>query len=257
MEQTIYFRRIVDSIRAAAEDARKAAAIIDHAGLAGAIREIALRQCVEPFLTPSFRCGTGKVIDVEGAMSRQIDLVVHGIRQVPPLMLNIGPSIFPAEICEYIFEIKSKLTATEIRNAIDVARSILALKRFPNHRADIANRWRTVLFAFDSDIEGDELARYLKYDTGATPAFFVLLVLGKGYWFWTDDGWHGVRADSLSDPWQIYPLFITGLMNTLAHVEMSFRPFSPGRYIMSHEIHASKYAIGRSPAEPEATGEKS
>lgn len=60
---TRYYDYIVDKIHAAHRNANSLAKRIEHHGLEGQIREIAVKDCIEPFLTHSFKCGTGKIID--------------------------------------------------------------------------------------------------------------------------------------------------------------------------------------------------
>lgn len=244
MNQGIYYKLIAEKIARATLEASSAAKTIDHSALAGSIREIALRNCIAPYLTHSFHCGTGKIIDTTGYSTKQIDLVVYEKKLAPPLMLNESLGIFPAECCEYAFEVKSTLTAAEIKSAIEVGRSVANLKMFPSSKSEESivyeqNSIKRVLFAFDSDITGDEIERYLKYDD-LQCSFSVLLVLGKGYWFW-DEGWHGVSAKDFEDPAEIFSLFVTGFLNTLVCREASIRWFNPGSYILTEVIRAKPY----------------
>jgi hypothetical protein len=244
MNQGTYYNLLVERISRASSEAAAAAKAIDHAALAGSIREIALRNCIQPYLTHSFKCGTGKVVDTMGHVTKQIDLLVYETKLAPPLMLNENLGIFPAECCEYAFEVKSTITAAEIKSAIEVGRSVAQLRAFPKSQKDGStvferNGLKTVLFAFGSDVEGDEMERYLKYDN-TPPVFTVLLVLGKGYWFW-DNGWYGVRSEDLPDPFGIFALFIAGFTNTLVSREASMRWFNPGSYILREDIIAKPY----------------
>ncbi|WP_140164408.1 DUF6602 domain-containing protein, partial [Vibrio parahaemolyticus] len=63
MKETRYYRHILNKITAAKQAADAMAIDIDHPGLEGDLRELALKDCIEPFLTHSFKVGTGKVID--------------------------------------------------------------------------------------------------------------------------------------------------------------------------------------------------
>ncbi|TQO99254.1 hypothetical protein FLL65_17425 [Vibrio cholerae] len=200
MSKRKYFEYIVNLIDSAKREANFLASDIDHHGIAGQIREIALNKCIAPFLTHSFKCGTGKIIDTEGNLSDQIDLIVYHSKLAPALMINSELGIFPAECCAYAIEVKSTLTATEVKDSIKKGRSVRNLKLFPHSDESgnkaFRNSWvRNVLFAFSSDIKGNEIERYLKYDDASTPAYIAICVLGKGYWFWSElDGkyqWFG------------------------------------------------------------------
>jgi hypothetical protein len=247
MNRRTYYDLIRERMSRAASEAALAAKTMDHATLAGSIREIALRNCIEPYLTHSFRCGSGKIVDTSGYLTKQIDLIVYQTKLAPPLMLSKEVGIFPAECCAYAFEVKSTLSATEIKSALEVANSVRRLRRFPKSDGSEGVSYQqsgpaTILFAFDSDITGHELDRYLKYDLDENPAFVALLVLGKGYWFWTTDkAWFGVTAEDFGEALGIFALFIAGFTNTLASQEATIRAFIPGKYILPDQIEAKPY----------------
>jgi hypothetical protein len=56
---------------------------IDHNGLVGAAREIAVRKLLDPML-PGFKTGTGTVITHDDLQSPQIDIVVYDERLINP-----------------------------------------------------------------------------------------------------------------------------------------------------------------------------
>ncbi|WP_192560254.1 DUF6602 domain-containing protein [Pseudomonas allokribbensis] len=228
-----YFEYITDKVAAAKREADILAAQLNHHGLAGQIREIALRNCVVPFLTHSFHCGSGKVIDTAEKISDQLDLVVYQRKTAPPIMFASELGLFPIECVKYVFEVKSTLNASEVKDAIKKFQSLHELRSYPrmvSGETVYGENPITVLFAFSSDISGSEIERYLKYDSGEIPQASVICVLGKGYWFWKD-GWHGVLIKPEMPPMFEFALFITGLINTLVSEEMSLRAFSPGAYV--------------------------
>jgi len=241
---TKHFDYIVDRISSARATADGLARGLKHRGLEGQIREIAARECVEPFLTQSYRCGTGKVIDSNQGISDQIDLVVYDRKVVPPILITPDLGLFPIECVRYVFEVKSRLTAAEIRDADKKFDSVARLIAFPKKNADGSITGSasvsTVLLAFDSDISGNELDRYLKHadPTRSTPACVALCVLGKGYWFF--DGatkrWHGGATRTGDAAFTEFAYFITGFMNTLAQQELTFRAFQPGSYVHVEDV---------------------
>jgi hypothetical protein len=211
---------------------------IEHHGIEGAIREIAVRECIEPFLTQSYQCSSGKVIDTSGNLSSQIDLVIYHKRVVPPILITRELGLFPIESVRYVFEIKSKITAAEIKDSNKKFRSVAALNRNPNvndRTGQSGNAITTVLFAFASDIASAELERYPKHTDDEYPPCTVLCVLGKGYWFYDfrKKSWFGDEAHAGSPPFTEFCTFIAGLMNSLAAEEMSLFSFSPGRYVLN------------------------
>ncbi|MEM4990010.1 DUF6602 domain-containing protein [Collimonas sp. H4R21] len=248
---TPYFDFVTGLIAAAKAQADKLASHADHHGLAGEIRELAAQKCVEPFLTQSFRCGTGKVIDSLGNKSDQADIVVYHKRTVAPVFLSSQLGLFPVECVEYVFEVKSTLSATEIKDANTKFRALAKLKSYPKTDADgtvIGGLMPSaILLAFSSDIVGDELERYLKHTDDSSPPCTILCVLGKGYWWYVSGQWHGMRCVPSMPPFTEYASFITGLMNTLSSEECSIRPFNPGPYIDA--IGAVMYAMGLKPGD--------
>jgi len=239
---TRYFSFIADKIAAARASANSLASRIDHHGIEGEIREIAARNCVEPFLTQSYQCGTGKVIDSLDNLSDQMDLVVYHRKVVPPILVNRDLGLFPVECVRYAFEIKSKLTATEIRDANKKFASIARLISFPKTQDDGsikgASLPSTVLFAFSSDTSGSEIDRYVRYTGDGRPPCTVLCVLGKGYWFYDAQSrnWYGQETVLGVPPYTEFCMFITGFMNTLAAEEVSMRPFEPGAYVHVNDV---------------------
>ncbi|WP_340481201.1 DUF6602 domain-containing protein [Vibrio anguillarum] len=247
MSKRKYFEYIVNLIDSAKKEANFLAADIEHHGLAGQIREIALNKCIAPFLTHSFKCGTGKIIDTEGNLSDQIDLIVYHTKLAPALMINSELGIFPAECCAYAIEVKSTLTATEIKDSIKKAKSVKKLQLFPQMDKDgkkvFSNNWvRNVLFAFSTDIKGNEIERYLKYDNANPPEYIAICVLGKGYWFWSElNGkyqWFGTEVSDEVEPYEEYALFLSGFTNTLAGMEATLQGFTPGNYILPKNVIA-------------------
>ncbi|HEV2270833.1 MAG TPA: DUF6602 domain-containing protein [Steroidobacteraceae bacterium] len=252
---TKYFEYITNRIAAAKRQADSLSSGIGHPGLAGEIRELATRECIEPFLTQSYSCGTGKVIDSRQILSDQIDLLVYHKKVVPPILISRDLGLFPVECVRYAFEIKSTLTAEDIRDANKKFRSIQRLVSFPKAQPDGGIRGgslpTTVLFAFRSDISGAELDRYRKYTRDENPPCSVLCVLGKGYWFYhaQKKNWYGQDTPPPLPAHTEFAMFITGFMNTLASEETSLRPFRPGNYVNVDDI-----ILNPIPAEPNTAG---
>jgi len=247
-----FFDLLRTRVTNAISEAKAAASAIDHPGLAGEFREIAARQLVEPFLTQSFRCGTGKIVDTTGHVTRQIDLVIYSTRYAPAFMLYNDKSLFPAECCKYAFEVKSTLTASTIREALEVGGSVQKLKRFPTitSTGEVTYAYEglvTVLLAFSSDIQGDELERFLQYETSPNPRFTAILVLDKGYWvhFSNGRGWSGATLNEVPDAASFYAMFIAGMTNTLVGEELSWRSFLPGHYMMPPHFGQRDYGPSR------------
>ena len=234
---TKHFDYIANRIAAAKRNADSLASDIGHPGIAGQIREVAARECVEPFLTQSYQCGSGKVIDSMQKLSDQIDLVVYHKKVAPPILVSKDLGLYPIECVRYVFEVKSTLTAAEVKDANKKFQSVSRLVSFPKKQPDGSLKGSglpsTVLLAFGSDISGSELDRYRKHTESEHPPCTVLCVLGKGYWFYDANtkSWYGQEASTEWSPYTESCMFITGFMNTLAAEETSMKPFQPGAYV--------------------------
>lgn len=242
MKTTKHFDYIANRVGAAKKNADSLAVGIGHQGIAGDIREIAARECVEPFLTQSYQCGTGKLIDSLQNLSDQIDLVLYHRKVAPPILISRDLGLFPVECVRYVFEIKATLTATEVKDANKKFCSVKKLISFPSPlpdgRIQGGSLPSTVLFAFGSDISGSELDRYLRHTDDVDPPCTVLCVLGKGYWYYDqrDKAWHGLETSPTHPAFIEFCTFIAGLMNTLALEETSMKPFRPGAYVNVDEV---------------------
>lgn len=113
-----YYRHILNKITAAKKAADDMATDIEHPGLEGDLRELALKECIEPFLTHSFEVGTGKVIDTYQNLSDQIDAIIYHRKLVPPIFFSKELGLFPVESVRYVFEVKSNLNATQIKDSL-------------------------------------------------------------------------------------------------------------------------------------------
>jgi len=239
---TRHFEFIANKITSAKRAAESLVKGIGHHGIEGEIREIAARECIEPFLTQSYACGTGKVIDTYQTLSDQIDLVIYHKKVAPPILVNRDLGLFPVECVRYVFEVKSTLTAAEVRDTNKKFQSVRKLRSFPRKTPDGKVTYgalpSTVLLAFSSDISGSEIDRYLKHTEGDTPPCSVICVLGKGYWFYEhgDKKWYGRERHEEDHESLEFCMFMTGFMNTLAGEETSMRPFAPGSYMRLEDI---------------------
>jgi hypothetical protein len=237
---TKHFNHVVEKIAAAKRIADHLADRIAHHGIEGQIRELAVRDVIAPFMTQSFVCGTGKIIDTRQQLSRQMDIVIYHRRSVPPILVDGHLGLFPVECVRYAIEIKTRLTAKELRDADLKFLSVANLKSVSSRGGKPGSLPATVLFAFGSDISGSEIDRYLRYNPVSPPPCTVLCVLGKGYWVYDQDGaWHGIDTSGSAEPFREFAFFITGLMNTLAAEELTFGAFNPGAYMAIDDLRLS------------------
>jgi hypothetical protein len=217
-------------VKAALANADHATAI-RHPGLKGELREILVRELLQPLLPPTFAFGTGKIIDSQGGESDQIDVVIYDRAVLPPILFSERAldGLFPIEACVYAIEVKSKMTSDTWRKASANAASINRLTYLPT----AAGPPRPVgvvpmLFAFKSNLSSSpskdaERTRWRKLVSTTTqqfeqgmlpvPAVRVVCIAGQGYgvwWPWQEYDWTRATVQHA----EIINWFI-GMANTL------------------------------------------
>jgi hypothetical protein len=106
MPNDLYRRRVIRKIKQTIGHAEKATAI-NHNGLRGEIREIAVDDLVKPVLPRPFDIATGKIIDSLGAESAETDLIIYSPAVLPGVMNTARQGFVPAESTVYAVEIKT------------------------------------------------------------------------------------------------------------------------------------------------------
>jgi hypothetical protein len=98
-------------------------------GEIGAIRENIIGRFLRPYLPDCYSIGTGQIFDSTDAMSRQIDVILYD--QLFSTVLFKGDDILllPYESVYGTIEVKSNLSSTELKTAIDNIASVRALNR--------------------------------------------------------------------------------------------------------------------------------
>ena len=158
----LYFKMSASRINKALEDS-KVAEEYDNQVLKGRAREIFISDMLKPFLSKNFEICTGHIIDSKNGHSKQIDIIIFDSRIIPPIMLTEFEGIIPYEGVLATIEVKTTLTAVELKKSIENARSIKKLS--PNfqeilRKDKIKHSPVCYVFAFGSDLtEKDELKR--------------------------------------------------------------------------------------------------
>lgn len=103
--------------------------VLAHPGTLGDATELDWRGMLADFLPRRYGVAKAFVIDVDGAMSEQLDIVVHD-RHYSPLLFEVGGAHFiPAESVYAVFEIKQSLNKSHIAYAGDKIASVRRLRR--------------------------------------------------------------------------------------------------------------------------------
>ena len=184
-----FFRdRLLISIAGAVRSAQQARAL-DHPGMVGRLREIAVQQLFEPLFPSNFAIGTGKIVDSQGRESAQTDLVVYSPALVAPLFYAPQEGLFPVETCFFAIEVKSRLDRSTMEKVVENARRIGKLQPLLGGRAvPTEGLIPSLLFAFETDLKNStEFDRYCDIDANAytNPALSSFCVAGRGYWMFS------------------------------------------------------------------------
>ncbi len=210
--------------------AAKAVSHFSHAGLKGQLREIVVKELLRPLLPPDTGIGTGQVISAYGETSRQEDLVLYKRSLLPAVVFEGECGAFPLESVLVTIEVKSRLTAGDLK-AADIAARELSRFRYapavgsagcaPEHPIEGIISY---LLAFDSDLEINSLQEAERYDRNrdlsAPPGILGLCVAGRGFWFWSDSAWNQWFEDA---PGAEVVNMIVAIMNTYARVSSTRR----------------------------------
>lgn len=123
----LFYRQIaIDAIEKTVA-AANSSGMIEHSGLKGRLREIVVEELVKPFLNPHIRAATGTIVDPHGKQSRQVDVILYDEQITPPILFSEREGVIPCHSVVATIEVKSSLTRTELKSAVENARSVKLL----------------------------------------------------------------------------------------------------------------------------------
>jgi uncharacterized protein DUF6602 len=174
---------------------------VTNSGIKGGKREEAFRHFVQQRLPSRFGVATGEVVDQFNLSSPQLDVLIFD--KMRDFSLSDGDiQILPAEALLASIEVKSKLTASEIRESSQAARKLRALRPFGSKlggrdmgalEKDSGKRARYLhcLFAYNTDIvEADwvngEASRFIQHQQPGEHLVDVVYVLDRGVLYLSD-----------------------------------------------------------------------
>lgn len=101
---------------------------LPHAGLVGSENENAIAEVIRQFLPPRFGVEVNAlVIDRFGKVSRQADIVIYDAER----QASFFRKVYPVEIVYAVIEVKTSMSSTEARSAMDNLASISELEFRP------------------------------------------------------------------------------------------------------------------------------
>ncbi len=221
MANTIFQDRLSANIQKCLGEAANCARL-NHAGMSGTVRQVLVQYLLEPLLPEGFRIGTGKVTDHNGSLSAETDVILYDRRSVPPVMYDELLGVFPIECVYYTIEVKTRLTAGELDDAI---------KKGERLRSLVGPQPHSALFAFASDLaasrDSDRVIQRQKELVVPLPVN-VFCVAGKEYGFWQDGVWKLWPTSGQPEPTMG---FVVGILNTLVKAASKQRSIlDPGWY---------------------------
>lgn len=100
-----------------------------HQGEKGRNNELVLAEFLEKHLPKRYTVSTGKVVAVGGQESTQVDLIVHDRLNTPAFHIAKAWSLVPVETVCAVISVKTTLTRSELKDAIQSIQSVRALPR--------------------------------------------------------------------------------------------------------------------------------
>ena len=102
---------------------------IPHSGEIGALIEQSLRSHLEAVLPEKVGVSHGFVVDSNGLVSKQMDIVLYDRMNCPRLFSGSGAQMFPVESTYACGEVKTDLNSTRFKESLEKCSSYKALSR--------------------------------------------------------------------------------------------------------------------------------
>jgi len=102
---------------------------IKHPGAKGDTTELNWIEWLRSYLPKRYTVDKGFVVDHEGSLSQQIDVIIYDTQYCPFIFNKDGVKYIPAESVYAVFEVKQTLNAEYIKYASEKAKSVRVLKR--------------------------------------------------------------------------------------------------------------------------------
>jgi len=120
------FDEVAEQMRLDFEKARKA---VKHPGLKGASFEETFRTFLREYLPRSLDVSTGELVDSQGSVSRQLDVIISDSTKTPIFYRSGGFRVIPVECTYAVIEVKAYLNANELDSIFQNMESVRNLKK--------------------------------------------------------------------------------------------------------------------------------
>lgn len=111
--------------------------LFEHMGDRGEFRERILESFLRPYLPKCYGLGSGAAFSIDGASSRQLDVVIFDEVFSNVLFRDSNNSLYPCESVYGEIEVKSNLDTNELNVATENIRSLKLLRRTSSDMLDI------------------------------------------------------------------------------------------------------------------------
>ena len=110
-------------------DFEYAQAAIKHRGLKGKANEEIFRTFLSEYLPGSLGISTGELIDANGNVSKELDVIIYDREKTPILYRNAITQIIPVECVYAVIEVKSRLTTYELEKTYQNMKMVRNLEK--------------------------------------------------------------------------------------------------------------------------------
>lgn len=232
-----YFRKIlIARIKKALLDANDSSEI-NHPYLIGKLREIVLNELIAPLLNNRYSIGSGKIVDYQGAQSKEMDLCLYSTMIHPPLFFSSKNDlgIFPIESVLGCVEVKSIFNNDNLKDAYEkfkhVEDNLIMTAGFHNEfempLPHIYVKHKYSFFSFKTGItkySPDSILNfYSKIDPNwnSDPLITSICLANSGWICYTVNGWLHMPYDKKNEINEEIVAFLSTLIQDLPKVEFS------------------------------------
>jgi len=108
------------------ERSRKA---LNHSGLKGQANEQIVINFLKQYLPKTLEISTGSIVDSNGGVSRQLDIIIHDAVKTPLFFQSENMRVIPVECVYAVIEVKAYLDKSELIKSFDNMKSVKNLEK--------------------------------------------------------------------------------------------------------------------------------
>ncbi|NEJ46627.1 DUF6602 domain-containing protein [Rhizobium leguminosarum] len=120
------FKSIETKLQADLQETR---ASIEHAASKGAANEQATKLFLRSRLPKNLEISSGFLIDCDGAVSKQLDIIIHDAAKTPVLFESNDLRVIPVECAYAVIEVKTDLSLAALDQCIENMKSVKVMKK--------------------------------------------------------------------------------------------------------------------------------